>query len=181
MAKMIDVAIVGSGSAGLCAALWLSKYNIRCKIFEKRDGPLQLGHADGVQCRTVEIFESFGLDSQLLNESHPIVEDVFWAVEEPQQGIRRQGRTADPPTGLSYQPHVVLKQARINGLIVEEMKKQNGQDVEYGSNVIDVVSHADRQNDPEAYPVTLVVEKGGIKESFQAKYLLASTPKRIAG
>lgn len=88
MTKKIEVAIVGFGSAGLCAALWLAKYNIRCKIFEKRDGPLRLGHADGVQCRTVEIFESFGLSSQLLDESHHIVEDMFWVAEDSKQGIR---------------------------------------------------------------------------------------------
>jgi phenol 2-monooxygenase len=50
-----DVLISGSGSAGLCAALWLARLKIPYLILEKRDGPLKIGQADGVQCRTVEV------------------------------------------------------------------------------------------------------------------------------
>lgn len=63
-----DVLICGSGSAGLMAALWLSKYHVPFRVLEKRDGPLVRGQADGVQCRTVEIFERFELSDQLLRE-----------------------------------------------------------------------------------------------------------------
>lgn len=58
MIEKVDVLICGSGSAGLCAATWLARHGIRCKVLERRDSPLALGQADGVQCRTVEIFES---------------------------------------------------------------------------------------------------------------------------
>lgn len=50
-----DVLIAGSGSAGLCAALWLARLKIPFVVLEKRDGPLKIGQADGVQCRTVEV------------------------------------------------------------------------------------------------------------------------------
>lgn len=50
------------------AALWLSKHHVPFRILEKRDGPLVRGQADGVQCRTVEIFERFELSDQLLRE-----------------------------------------------------------------------------------------------------------------
>ncbi|KIR40213.1 hypothetical protein I307_05901 [Cryptococcus deuterogattii 99/473] len=170
MSKKLDVAIVGSGSAGLAAALWLSTYNVRVKIFERMDGPLKLGHADGVQCRTVEIFESFKLASALLAESKHIVEVVFWSQEK--SGLKRQGQTPDPPPGLSHQPHVVLKQGRVNEMLVDEMKKRNGQAVDYSSNVVGVSIDKDADNDPEAYPVTCVVDKEGVKETYQTKYLL---------
>lgn len=173
MSKKLDVAIVGSGSAGLAAALWLSTYNVRVKIFERMDGPLKLGHADGVQCRTVEIFESFKLASALLAESKHIVEVVFWSEEK--SGLKRQGQTPDPPPGLSHQPHVVLKQGRVNEMLVDEMKKRNGQAVDYSSNVVGVSIDKDAVNDPEAYPVTCVVDKEGVKETYQTKYLLVST------
>lgn len=44
-----DVLIVGSGSAGVCSAAWLAKCHIPCIIIDKRDGPLVMGQADGVQ------------------------------------------------------------------------------------------------------------------------------------
>ena len=50
-----DVVISGSGSAGLCAALWLARLKVPYIVLEKRDGPLKIGQADGVQCRTVEV------------------------------------------------------------------------------------------------------------------------------
>lgn len=57
MAHEVDVLIVGSGSAGLAAANWLTRFNVNVRILEKRDGPLEMGQADGVQCRTVEVFD----------------------------------------------------------------------------------------------------------------------------
>ena len=50
-----DVLISGSGSAGLCAALWLARLKVPYIVLDKRDGPLKIGQADGVQCRTVEV------------------------------------------------------------------------------------------------------------------------------
>lgn len=75
--EKVDVLICGSGSAGLAAATWLARYGIRCKVLERRDGPLTLGQADGVQCRTVEIFESFGIGDELLRASYHVLEVVF--------------------------------------------------------------------------------------------------------
>ncbi|KAI8210083.1 FAD-dependent monooxygenase terD [Colletotrichum sp. SAR 10_76] len=53
----VDVLICGSGSAGLCAAVWLARCGVKFKILERREGPLQQGQADGVQCRTARINE----------------------------------------------------------------------------------------------------------------------------
>ncbi|RMD44245.1 hypothetical protein DV735_g848, partial [Chaetothyriales sp. CBS 134920] len=81
----VDVLIAGSGSAGLAAATWLAIYGIRpssadasipggVTILEKRLGPMTVGQADGVQCRTVEIFESFGLSEALLKDAYHVME-----------------------------------------------------------------------------------------------------------
>ena len=69
-AQQFDVIICGLGSAGLCTTLWLVRCGISFKILERRNGPLQMGQADSVQCRTVEISESFGLLEDLLKESY---------------------------------------------------------------------------------------------------------------
>ncbi|GFZ46541.1 hypothetical protein JCM24511_04788 [Saitozyma sp. JCM 24511] len=185
MVKQLEVAVVGSGSAGLSAALWLATYGIKIKVFEKRDGPLKLGHADGVQCRTVEIFESFGLAPQLLAEAHWITEVIFWSGAS-EQGIVREGSVSDPPPGITHQPHVVLSQGRVNGMLVEEMMKRNNQDIEYSSSVIAVDFDESKLSDHSAYPITLTVEKEGVREAYQAKYLLGcdgahSTTRRSIG
>lgn len=168
----VDVLICGSGSAGLCAATWLARYGLTCKILERRDGPMKLGQADGVQCRTVEIFESFGIGEELLRESYHVLEVVFWADTEGSSGIRRTGRTADTQPGLSHQPHVILNQARINMLLIELMQKWNGQEIDYGYNVQDVQVDSALAADPGAYPVNVTAEKDGKTEKFEAKYVM---------
>jgi phenol 2-monooxygenase len=122
-----DVLIAGSGSAGVFAATWLAIFNIPFTILERRPGPLEIGQADGVQVRTVEIYESFGLSEELLREAHHILEVCFWSVDEDgsgnaQGGIKRKSRSIDTEKGLSHLPHVILNQARMNGLMLGKME-----------------------------------------------------------
>jgi phenol 2-monooxygenase len=170
--QIFDVLICGSGSAGLSAATWLAMYGVRCKVLERRDGPMKMGQADGVQCRTVEIFESFGVGEELLREAFHVLEVNFWA--DDGTGIKRTGRTADTQPGLSHQPHVILNQARIIGLLIELMEKYNNQHIDYGYNVTNIeVDNVDAE-DREAYPVKVTAEKDGKVEVFAAKYALVS-------
>ena len=75
----VDVLIVGSGPAGCVLAAQLAAFpSIRTRLVEQRDGPLRLGQADGVACRTVEMLEAFGLSEKLVNEAYWVNETVFW-------------------------------------------------------------------------------------------------------
>ncbi|KAJ5722740.1 hypothetical protein N7488_000775 [Penicillium malachiteum] len=171
--EKFDVIICGSGSAGLSAALWLARYGIRSKILERRDGPMKMGQADGVQCRTVEIFESFSVSEELLREAYHVLEVSFWA-DNGTGAIKRTGRTADTAPGLSHQPHVILNQARINGLLIELMQKYNDQKIDYGYNVVDLQIDSASPSDLNAYPITVSTERDGKIETFAAKYVLGA-------
>ncbi|KAJ5611360.1 hypothetical protein N7510_008079 [Penicillium lagena] len=170
--EQVDVLICGSGSAGLCAATWLARYGVKCKVLERRDGPMKMGQADGVQCRTVEIFESFGVGEELLREAYHVLEVNFWA-DEGSGVIKRTGRAADVQPGLSHQPHVILNQARINGLLIDLMRKYNDQNIDYGYNVTNVEVDSASGADLDAYPVMVTAEKNGVTQIFAAKYALA--------
>jgi len=142
------------------------------------DGP-EMGRADGVQCRTVEIFESFGVGEELLREAYHVLEVNFWA-DDGTGAIRRTGRTADTQPGLSHQPHVILNQARINGLLIELMHKYNHQEIDYGYNVTHVLVDTASAIDPDAYPVKVTAEKDGKVETFAAKYALVRCLVRLS-
>ena len=171
--EKVDVLICGSGSAGICAAAWLARCGIKCKILESQAGPLQVGKADGVQCRTVEVFESFGLAEELLRESYHVLEVSFW-LSDQEKKLKLTKTTADTVSGISHLPHVILNQARVNGILIEAMRKWNGQEIDYGYLVKGVDLDSKSISDPEAYPVRVTTERGGKEEFFQAKYVLAS-------
>ncbi|KAG4411042.1 hypothetical protein IFR04_015817 [Cadophora malorum] len=171
MPQKHDVIICGSGSAGLCAAVWLARHGMTCKILEKRPGPMKMGQADGVQCRTVEIFESLGLSEDLLREAYHVLEVAFWASDESGQLVRTS-QAADTAPGLSHMPHVILNQAIINRFFLEDMKKTNGQGVDYGYSVKSVEVDGEKAGDDSAYPVRVVATRDGKDEIMEAKYVL---------
>jgi phenol 2-monooxygenase len=76
--------------------------------------------------------------------------------------------------GLSHQPHVILNQAQMNTLLLDAMRRFNGQEVDYGYKVKTVQVDSDLAKDPAAYPVTVVTEKEGKEHIFNAKYALVS-------
>ena len=73
-----DLLIVGAGPAGLMAAAWASRYNISARIIDKKDSRVSRGHADGLQCRTMEILDSFGLADHIRKEGFHDIEMCSW-------------------------------------------------------------------------------------------------------
>lgn len=120
----VDVLIVGGGPAGSLLAAQLSNFaGINTRLVERRYGPLQLGQADGVACRTVEMFEAFGLAQKLIREAYWVNETVFWRPSVQDRGrIARTGRIQDTEDGLSEMPHVIVNQARLQQYLLDYMR-----------------------------------------------------------
>ncbi|MCJ1434802.1 hypothetical protein MMC27_004172 [Xylographa pallens] len=172
MPTRVDVFICGSGSAGLSAATWLARCGVRCKIVDSRSGPLEIGQADGAQVRSVEIFEAFGIVDELLRVGYHNVEVAFWNPGEKGDGVVRTRSAAATHPGLSHLPRVILSQARFNGMLLKAMERFNGQEVDYGYKVLEVRVDEESASDPDAYPVSVVTERDGKEEIFEAKYAL---------
>jgi phenol 2-monooxygenase len=121
----VDVLIVGCGPAGLVLAAQMARFpDIKTAVIDRRDGPLEVGQADGVACRTVEMFESFGLASRLVDEAYWVNEVCFWQPDpEDRNQITRAGRVLDTEAGLSEFPHVIVNQARMLAYLLEEMER----------------------------------------------------------
>ncbi|KAI6765284.1 hypothetical protein HG531_012383 [Fusarium graminearum] len=167
----VQVIICGGGSAGLTAAVLLARFGISFKILEKRPGPLEIGQADGVQCRTVEIFENLGISARLLEEAYHVREVAFWSPSDTEGTLKRKDLAYDTEEGLSHQPHVILNQARINDLMLQEIIRLRG-DGTSGVLYDSQVESADIVDCAGEYPVQVVASHSGETHRYRAKYAI---------
>ena len=121
----VDILIVGCGPAGLTLAAQLAAFtDIKTCIVEQKPGPLLRGQADGVACRTMEMFEAFGFSDRLMKEACWINESRFWKPDDKKpENIVRSGWVQDVEDGLSEFPHVVLNQARVHDFYLDLMRR----------------------------------------------------------
>jgi phenol 2-monooxygenase len=119
----VDVLIVGCGPAGLTLAAQLAAFpDIKTRIVEQKPGPLQLGQADGVACRSMEMFEAFGIRERVEREAYWVNETAFWK-PAASGAITRHGVVRDVEEGLSPYPHVILNQARVHDFLLDVMAR----------------------------------------------------------
>lgn len=78
--SFVDLLIVGAGPAGLTAACWAAQYNMSTRIIDRKDGRTQTGHADGLQSRTLEILESFGIADPILKQGVQTPDSCHWVI-----------------------------------------------------------------------------------------------------
>lgn len=77
-ASYVDLLIVGAGPAGLMAACWAAQYDMSTRIIDRKEGRTKTGHADGLQSRTLEILESFGIVDPILKQGVHDVDMCQW-------------------------------------------------------------------------------------------------------
>ncbi len=144
--EVLDVLIVGCGPAGLTLAAQLAAFpEIRTRIVEQKTGPLTLGQADGIACRTMEMFNAFGFADRVLKEAYWVNETTFWKPGEgADKKIVRHGRIPDTEEGLSEFPHVILNQARVHDFYLELMRNAPTRLApDYGLRLVDLTAPQD--------------------------------------
>ena len=186
----VDVLIVGCGPAGLTLAAQLSAFSdIKTCIVEQKPARLLRGQADGIACRTMEMFEAYGFSERVLKESCWINETTFWKPDDKQrENIVRSGRVQDVEDGLSEFPHVVLNQARVHDFYLDVMRKSPSRlEPYYARRLIDLAIDPQAASGDNAYPyrVTARLERvdpanEGQIETVKARYVVGCDGARSA-
>jgi phenol 2-monooxygenase len=166
----VDVLIVGSGPAGLVLAAQLAQFEgITTRVVERRAGPLELGQADGVACRTVEVLETFGLSERVMAEAYWVNELSFWRPDPADHGrITRSGRVRDTDEELSEFPHVIVNQARVLEHLLGAMRNSAHRLApDYGVTCVGLDVGSDG-----SHPVRVSLERGDERFTVAARYVV---------
>ncbi|MYH57755.1 MAG: 3-hydroxybenzoate 4-monooxygenase [Boseongicola sp. SB0675_bin_26] len=168
--ERVDVLIVGCGPAGLTLAAQLSQFpDIHTRIVDRKPGPLEIGQADGVACRTVEMFEAFGFSERVLKEAYWVNETTFWGPSPADpRAICRTGRIQDVADDLSEMPHVILNQARVHDFYLDVMRSSAVRlEPDYDRTCVDL-----RVEGGRSHPVTVTLKHGGRHETVEARFVV---------
>jgi phenol 2-monooxygenase len=170
----VDVLIAGTGPAGLCLAAQLARVpQIRTMVVEPKLVPMEKGQADGINVRSMEMFQAFGFGEKVARESVWINETTFWS-PGTNATLNRVARVQDVPDGISEMPHILINQARVHDMFLDVMRNAPTRlEPNYGMKVQTLVI------DPTAaeYPVTVTLEhtapgREGQTATVRANYVI---------
>lgn len=177
VSEKVDVLIAGCGPAGLCLAAQLAGFpQITTMIIEPKHGPLEKGQADGVNVRSMEMFQAFGFAEKIKREAYWVNQATFWQPDPANPDrITRVGIQQDVADDQSEMPHTIVNQARIHELFLDVMKNAPARlEPHYGLRVVDLSIDPDTED----HPVTVTLERvaedgsGGDQVSVRANYVV---------
>ena len=155
--EKVDVLIAGTGPAGLCLAAQLAQFpEIETMIIERMASNIIKGKADGINTRTMEMFQAFGFADKVKRETYWVNQTAFW-MPDPQNPdhIHRVGRVQDVADDSSEMPHILINQARLHELFLEVMQNSPSRLApDYGWEIVGLTIDPTTQD----HPVTVTLK-----------------------
>jgi phenol 2-monooxygenase len=187
-ADEVDVLIVGCGPAGLTLAAQLAAFSdIKTRIVEQKPERLLLGQADGIACRTMEMFEAFGFSERVLKQAYWVNETSFWKPDDYDRAkLVRGGRIQDTEDGLSEFPHVILNQARVHDFYLDVMRNAPTRlEPSYSRRLLDLEIAPSSRDEVSAHAVAVRLEPldpshQGETEIVKARFVVGCDGARSA-
>ncbi len=174
--EQVDVLIAGTGPAGLCLAAQLAQFpGIDTMIIERMASNIVKGKADGINTRTMEMFQAFGFADKVKRETYWVNQTAFWMPDpaNPAQ-IKRVGRVQDVADDSSEMPHILINQARLHELFLEVMANSPSRLApDYGWEIVGLT--IDETTDDHPVTVTLKDSTGihwGATRTVRANYVV---------
>ncbi|KAF4951218.1 hypothetical protein FGADI_7623 [Fusarium gaditjirri] len=132
--ELKEVVVIGAGPAGLFLTLLLARYGITeasLLCLDSKPGTLKAGQADGLQPRTLEVFQSLGIASEIISEGCHMEEVAFWNPVQANAnsngngshtaGIERTSFAPDVNVPARFPFEVTIHQGRIERILEENL------------------------------------------------------------
>ena len=151
MNKNKEILIVGAGPSGLSAALFLNELGYSPRILDKKTRVSDYSKALGVNPRTLEIFEPFGITNRFLSNGRRMNAMNVW------RGDKHILRNDFQKEQHKYPFMLIQPQKDSEEILLDELQKRNIP-VEFGSEFISIKADGNQhkaliQNSSEQYEV----------------------------
>lgn len=130
----VDIVIVGAGPVGLMCAYLAKRSGMNPIIIDKTTGPLEVGRADALNARTLQLLESVGLFDELYPLGKPCNTSSVWI---DGKFISRQSSWWDELEGCFHKHFLMLGQSYVEKLLDKKLKEV-GVEIRRGTSVEDI-------------------------------------------
>ncbi|KAG8966700.1 hypothetical protein FRC03_011448 [Tulasnella sp. 419] len=178
----VDVLVIGAGPAGLMCANGLARAGVNVKIVDKKASKVDCGHADGIQPRSIEVLQSYGLAERLIKEGNQMHMTAFYN-PSPNGGIERSGRAPDVTAPTARHPfEITLHQGAIENIFKDSMS-QYGVEVQrpWQPEALTISCDEKELLDPQAYPVTVILRRLKTESSLELDDVEIVRAKYVVG
>lgn len=158
-----DIFVAGAGPVGLMCA-WLGrKYGLRVTIADKSAGPLEVGRADALNARTLQLMNLAGLFGELIPQGKPCNTSSVWANGK---FLSRQSAWWDSLEGCFHRHFLMIGQAYVEKALDTRLEDAGNA----------VLRNREIQGIEESEHGFLVTLSGG--EKVKSKYLIGADGSR---
>lgn len=118
--EMTDVVIIGAGPVGLMCAYLGHLCGLKTVIIDKSDMPLQVGRADALNARTLQLFEIIGLFDEVYPLGKPCDTSSVW---KDGKFLSRQSSWWQALEGCFHKHFLMLGQSHVEQILDERLRK----------------------------------------------------------
>lgn len=161
--ETIDVLVVGAGPSGTALAIDLARRDLKVRIIDKRQAAFAGSRAKGLQPRSLEMLDDFGLLERVFaaGGNYPLLGIHLGPLTLPWRMIKRSRSTEDRP----YPNTWMIPQFRIDPILHARLVEL-GRNVEFGAELASV-----QQDDQKVIATVRVAET---EQAIAARYLVGA-------
>jgi len=185
-----DVLIIGAGPAGLMCAVALADQGVKVGIIEKNAARPSRGRADGLEPRTLEILNSYGLLDSWWRQASTTVELSVWVccanlqfcigadtklqqVATQQQSLQRILRMCNSSQETSKYHETTMDQAVIEREMERYLLQHHDLAVQYSTETYNMRLETDIDVQTD-HSIEVTIQQLGVSRTLQASYVIGA-------